>query len=299
MCSRLAGVFREFRPAIVHTHSYVLRYTLPASLAAPAGRMVHTVHNLAPREVDAAGRLIHRFAFRRRVVPVAVSEEVARSFRELYGFEPAATIPNGIDTEAFRRPGVRNEWRRANGFGEDDLLVVSVARLDPQKNPLGLIAAFARALGGDSRRHLLMAGDGSLREAARTAAAHHGLGDRVHFLGVRPDVAEILSACDIFALASNWEGSPVSVMEAMAAGLPVIATAVGGVPELVVRGKTGLLAQAGDMEAIARALAELAGDSDLRRALGAAGRQLSTGFGVDAMVDAYGRLFESLAGERR
>jgi glycosyltransferase involved in cell wall biosynthesis len=298
MVPRLIGVFRGFRPSILHTHSYVLRYTLPAGVAARAGAMVHTVHNLAGREVDATGRLIHRFAFRGRVTPVVVAAEVGRSFRKLYGAEPAAVIPNGIETGRYFRPGARQEWRRANGFSADDLLIVSVARLEPQKNPLGLIESFARALGEERRWRLLMAGDGSLRNAAREAALRLGIGERVHFLGVRSDVAEILSASDVFALASHWEGNPIAVMEAMAAGLPVVATAVGGVPELVVHGETGLLAPAGDEQAFADALAAVAGDPERRRDLGAAGLRRSAGFGVDAMVASYSRLFERLAGGR-
>ena len=298
MYPRLFRVFRGFRPSVVHTHSYVLRYTLPAGLAARLGPMVHTVHNLARREVDAAGRVIHRLAFRRRVAPVVVAAEVGRSFRKLYGVEPAAVIPCGIETGRFLRPGARQEWRRANGFSSEDLLVASVARLDPQKNPLGLIDSFARALGEDRRWRLLMAGDGSLRNAAREAAIRRGVGERVHFLGVRSDVAELLSASDVFALASHWEGNPIAVMEAMAAALPVVATAVGGVPELVVHGETGLLVPAGDEKAFADALAALAGGPDRRRELGAAGLRRSAGFSVDTMVASYSRLFERLAGGR-
>jgi glycosyltransferase involved in cell wall biosynthesis len=286
---RLFRVFRAFQPAIVHTHSYVLRYVWPVA----QGCVVHTVHNLAPREVDAIGRTIHRLAFRAGVVPVAVAAEVGRSFRELYGLEPAATIPNGIDTAEFRRPGARQEWRRANGFSGEDLLVVSVARLDAQKNPLGLIESFARALGQDPRWHLLMAGTGSLAAAARC-----GTCERVHFLGVRPDVPELLAASDIFALASHWEGHPMSVMEAMAAGLPVVATAVGGVPELVADGETGLLTPAGDNRAFADALAALAADPERRREFGEAGLRRAVQFDVDTMIASYSRLFERLAGER-
>jgi glycosyltransferase involved in cell wall biosynthesis len=296
MVARLFRVMRAFRPAVVHTHSYVLRYSLPAGLAARAGAMVHTVHNLASKEVDLAGRLIHRAAFRRRVAAVAVGEQVRSSFREWYGVEPAATIPNGIDSDAFRRPGARQRWRHQNGFAEGDFLIASVSRLDPQKNPLGLIEAFAQAFGDDLNCHLLLAGDGSLREAARDLAARRGVAERVNFLGVRADVAEMLAACDLFALSSHWEGSPLAVMEAMAAGLPVVATAVGGLPELVADGETGLLVPPGEERAFADALAGLARDSGRRQEMAAAAQRRAASFSVDTMVASYAGLFERLAG---
>ena len=279
MYSRLRRVLREFRPHIVHTHSYVLRYTLPLARGAA---MVHTVHNLATREVDALGRWIHRWGFRAGVVPVAVAGEVARSFEETYGFPPAAVIPNGIDAARFDCAGTREEWRRRNGFQPEDLLIVSVARLDPQKNPLGLVEAFERALTGG---HLLLAGDGSLRDRIR--------GGNVHCLGVRSDLPELLPACDLFALASHWEGRPMAVMEAMAAGLPVVATRAGGVPEIV--GDAGILVAPGDMAALADALAALARDARRRAAMGAAARARAREFDAGRMVAAYAGLFEEVA----
>jgi glycosyltransferase involved in cell wall biosynthesis len=300
MVARLFRVMRAFRPAVVHTHSYVLRYSLPAGLAARTSAMVHTVHNLAPKEVDLAGRLIHRMAFGRRVAAVAVGEQVRHSLRELYGAEPAATIPNGIDSNAFRRPGARQQWRQENGFAEGDFLIASVARLEPQKNPLGLIESFAQAFGAqafdDARWRLLLAGDGSLREAAREHSARLGVAGRVHFLGVRAEVAEMLAACDLFALSSRWEGSPLAVMEAMAAGLPVVATAVGGVPELVADGETGLLVPPGEERSFAAALASLARDPGRRHEMGTAALRRAAAFSVDAMVASYAGLFERLAG---
>jgi glycosyltransferase involved in cell wall biosynthesis len=293
MYPRLVRTFREMRPAIIHTHSYVLRYVWPAAAAGARGAaVVHTVHNIAEREAhDPVGRVVERAAFRLGVVPVAVAEEVARSFRKLYGFEPGATIPNGIDAARFRRPGERAAWRRENGFTDDDLLVVSVARLEPQKNPLGLVEAFSRVSGAGAT--LVMAGDGSLRDAVRER------GGRVRLAGVQTDVAPLLAAADVFALASQWEGNPMAVMEAMAAGLPVVATAVGGVPELVEHGVTGLLVPPGDAGAFAHALGALLSDALLRRRLGNAAREHAGRLGVDAMVAAYGDLFERLAGGSR
>jgi glycosyltransferase involved in cell wall biosynthesis len=278
MYTRLAAVREEFQPHVVHTHSYVLRYALPV-FARRGTAMVHTVHNLAEREADWLGRAIHRYAFRHGVIPVAIADEVARSVREVYGVEPES-IPNGIDTEAFRRPEAR--------LPEEEVVIVSVARLDPQKNPLGLIEAFAAVAAGGTRCRLLMAGEGSLLEAARERSA----GLSVSFLGVRSDMPELLNACDMFALASDWEGRPLSVMEAMAAGLPVVATAVGGIPEIVEDGVTGLLVPPGDTKALAGALECLVRSPQRRRQLGEAGRAASARFDSATMAAAYAALFE-------
>ena len=179
-----------------------------------------------------------------------------------------------------------------------------MARLEPQKNPLGLIESFVQAFGpqafGDApHSRLLLAGDGSLREAARAYAAQRGVADRVHFLGVRAEVAEMLAACDLFALSSHWEGSPLAVMEAMAAGLPVVATAVGGVPELVADGETGILVPAGEERAFAAALVSLARDPSRRQDLAAAALRRAAAFNLDTMVASYAGLFERLAGATR
>jgi glycosyltransferase involved in cell wall biosynthesis len=292
MVPRLAAVMREFRPEVVHTHSYVLRYTLPAVWLAGPQAMVHTVHNMAEREADRLGRAIQGWAWRRGVAAVAIGDEVARSFRAVYGRDPARTIPNGIETAAFGRPEARAAWRTAEGFGADEVLIASAGRLEPQKNPLGLIEAFARVPAG----RLVMAGEGSLMEAAGQKAERLGVEERVRFLGVRTDVAEMLSACDIFALASDWEGCPLAVMEAMAAGLPVVATAVGGVPELVEDGVTGILAARGDVQALASALDALAENPQRRLEMGQAARERSKRFEVSAMVEAYSALFEEMVG---
>jgi glycosyltransferase involved in cell wall biosynthesis len=277
---RLARDLRALQPDIVHTHSYVMRYVLPAwLLAGRPGRLVHTVHNLALKEVEWRGRLLHRVAFGLGVVPVAVSGEVAASFESVYGSAPAV-IPNGVDTEACCRP---EPWRRQNGIGERDLVVVSVARLDRQKNPLALARAFERIGTGT----LLVAGEGELRPQLEAR-------ERVRLLGVRRDTPELLAAADVFALASDWEGHPLALMEAMAAGLPVVATRVGGVEEIV--GDAGLLVPAGDEEDLTRALRQLMEDPELRRRLGQAARERSRRFGLRPMIESYQRLFERVSG---
>lgn len=297
MFSRLARAVAEARPDLIHTHSYVMRYVLPVTLRVePRPAMVHTIHNLARRDTGPLGRAINLAAFRRGAAAVAVAGEVARSFRAAYGFDAAAVIPNGIDLARFAPTGARERWRRERGIANGELLVVSVARLDAQKNPLALVEAFARLPGAP---HLAIAGAGRLRDAVRERAERLGVAERVLLLGAIEDVAPLLEAADIFALASDWEGNPVAVMEAMAAGVPVVATAVGGVPELVENGVTGLLVPAGDPAALAAALTAMAADAPLRRRFSQAARARSRSFGEGAMVSAYAALFKRAAEGRK
>jgi glycosyltransferase involved in cell wall biosynthesis len=127
-------------------------------------------------------------------------------------------------------------------------------------------------------------------------AARLGVSDRVYLPGLCRDVAQLLSACDIFVLASDWEGVPVAVIEAMAARLPVVATAVGGVGELVEADVTGILVPPGDAQALAGALADLAGDPERRLGMGERGRRRAERFDASVMVASYARLFERLCG---
>jgi glycosyltransferase involved in cell wall biosynthesis len=248
-----------------------MRYTLPVARC----KAVHTVHNLASREVEGLGRIVHRIGYRLGVVPVAVADAVADSFEEVYGFRPA-TIANGIDVGRFRRPECRSPWRAANGFRDDDVLIVSVARLEPQKNPRLLVDALPENC------HLLLAGEGSLRPALE---GH----PRVHLLGVRSDLPELLSSCDVFALASDWEGHPIAVMEAMAAGLPIVATSVGGVPEIVA--DAGVLVPAGDAKALRAGLEAVLCE---RERYARASRERAAAFDVRRTVASYAELFERL-----
>ena len=141
---------------------------------------------------------------------------------------------------------------------------------------------------------LLLAGDGHLQSAVEQQARDLGIADRVHFLGRREDVAELLASSDAFALASLWEGNPLSVMESMAAGLPSVVTSVGGVPELVEDGIHGFVVQPGDAQAMSEAMSRLVSDPAARRAMGeAAIQKANRKFGQKQMVEAY----ESLYGE--
>jgi glycosyltransferase involved in cell wall biosynthesis len=289
----LDRVVREWHPHVVHTHLYVLRYALPALLRRPVPLAVHTVHNLAEHEADFLGRIVQRLAFRRRVVPVPVSDQIARSVERVYRIRCGTVIPNCIPVERFGEdPAERVRWRKRHGFSSDVVLLTSVGRLEVQKDPLTLVRAFAAV--SDPRVHLLMLGDGALRQRVMDLVRSLQLDDRVHLFGKRDDVAQCLAASDVFVLSSRWEGNPLAVMEAMASGLPVVGTAVGGVPELVESGQHGILVPPGEPAELARAMLLLCRNPETRASMGAAARERSgRQFGLPRMVEAYDALYRT------
>ena len=270
MIPQLYRLFRAFCPDVVHTHLYVLRYTLLPMLFCRVPVRVHTVHNVAQKEVDRIGKLVHWIAFRLGgVVPISISREVANTVRAVYGRGiHTPVIYNGIPTTRFvSRAG------RDNAKKEKDVVLLHVGRFAPEKNHLLLIEAFALALKEYPTMQLWLVGDGALRPAVERLVKEKGLDKMVLFIGVIPNVADFLADCDLFVLSSDWEGFGIVIAEAMAAGKPVIATAVGGVPELVEDGVTGILVPSRDPQALAQAILRLVKDPDLRQRMGKAAQE--------------------------
>ena len=298
---RLHCALRDFRPDVVHTHLQVLRYAFPPLLLHRPGLMLHTVHNLAEREVEPRAQVLQKYAFRHGVMPIAVSKEVSLSLRRLYGVGSSRVIANGIRTSHYANPKVsRKAWRATEGFKEEHVLFVCVARFMEQKNHALLLRAFAQGLASSSRAQMLLVGDGPLREKLQAQAESLGIARQVRFLGVRSDVADVLGASDVFVMSSDWEGNPLSVMEAMASGLPLVCTAVGGVPDLFANGREGFLVQPGDGRGLANSMAFLLTSAESRLAMGAAGvRRAKEYYDVSRMVHAYEQLYEKAIGSTR
>lgn len=292
---RLHRALRDYRPDVVHSHLHVLRYALPSLMLLKPPLMLHTVHNLAEREVEPRAQRIQRYALSHRVIPVAVSREVALSLERLYGISPCRVIANGIPTSHYACPRItRSEWRVREGFTDDQVLFVCVARLAPQKNHAVLLKAFAEGPGGDPKAHLVLVGDGPLRDRLQGQAESIGLARRIHFLGVRTDIPDVLGAMDVFVLSSDWEGNPLSVMEAMASGLPIVSTAAGGVPDLFANGREGFLVPRGDAQALSGSMLFLLRDQETRQSMGAgAARHAKENFDVSRMVQQYEQLYEN------
>jgi glycosyltransferase involved in cell wall biosynthesis len=198
--------------------------------------------------------------------------------------EKIRVIQNGLDPLPFER-AQRGRIRPALGIGQEETVLVCVANIRPAKGHEVLLDA-AHLLKWESFSFSLwLVGDGDLRPAIEAKVRASDLNQHVRLLGRRADIPDILADADIFVLASHWEGMPGAIMEAMAAQLPVVATRVGGIPELVVEGETGLLVPPGDAAALATALKRLLTNPDLRRRMGQAGHQrITTHFRLEDKV---------------
>jgi len=240
-------------------------------------------------------RLLDRAVVSRRAdVLVAVSREDRRKLLEVEHIRPDRVrfIPNGIPPVEL---GDRRSARRELDLPADAPVVAAVCELRPQKAVEVLVRA-ASSLGAElPGLRVVVAGEGPERPALEALIAELGLGETVSLLGTRSDVPSILAAADVAALASDFEGSPLSVMEYMAAARPVVATAVGGVPDLIEDGVQGLLVPPRDERALAAALAALLGDPERAQTLGAQARERQQReFTLDAMVGRLELLYESL-----
>jgi glycosyltransferase involved in cell wall biosynthesis len=215
--------------------------------------------------------------------------------------ERIAILPNGIDADAFRRdPARRQEVRAALGLAPGDLVVGSVGRLEPQKRFDLLLAAFARLRGRFPRVRLLIAGEGSARPVLEAAMRDLGLDGGCRLLGHRDDAADLHHAFDLFVQSSDYEGTPYVVLEAMAMGTPVVATAAGGTGELIEDGIHGLLVPSGDARLLAEAMERALADRDATASRAAAARARVEGpLSFAARMRRVEAIYEELAASRR
>lgn len=253
MYYRLARRLAVYRPDVAHSHLSIQRYALP-SLVVNGIPAVHTLHTLAQYENDWAGKLVLRIAFAAGVRPVAIASAVQESVVSVYG-KRAPVVAHGIPVDTYRlSPPVREDYRNRLGWRLGDTVVVWVGRLDHPKAPGLVVEAAAPLIASKSTFRLAFVGEGALRKRLEEQVAFLGIRERVDFLGARGDIPQILAASDLFVLATEWEGSPLAILEARAAGLPIVATAVGGIPEMVMGWDATWLVPPGDAGELRSAL---------------------------------------------
>jgi glycosyltransferase involved in cell wall biosynthesis len=303
---RLLTLLRAGRYDIVHSHLF--RADLYAGVAvSQLGEhrplLVSTRHNDDRFFLNPFVGIVHYLISARQDLIIAISDHIARFTISRGVRHPSRVrrVYHGVEpplTRALEREGQR--IRHELGLSSDDFVIGNVGRLALQKGQRHLIGAMPLLLERVPRAHAIIAGGGDLEDYLRDLALEVGVADSVHVLGPRKDVPALMHAMDVFAMPSIWEGFGLVLLEAMAAGRPIVASRVATIPEVVLDGETGLLVPAGNPVALADALARLAGSPELARQLGEAGRErVRRDFSLEKMVGDTELLYRELIEERR
>ena len=279
---RLKIEIQAFRPDVIQTHLYVVSYVL---LASPRKiRKYHTVHNVAEKEAEGFRRFISRIAFRfGNFIPVAISPYCAETIEQIYHIR-ATEIPciiNGVDTTEYFP-----NHRKHNG-----IRFINVGRLQTQKNQQLAIRAFAEVHKENPLTRLKIVGEGELRGELEQLVKKLGIENVVSFDGQSSEVNEKLNSADVFVQSSDYEGLPISVLEAMACGLPIVSTKAGGTIDIVEDNVNGFLVEMGDLQGLARCMAKLAQDEKLRDDMGGASRHSVIKYDISKCAQEYEKLY--------
>lgn len=302
---RLVRLIKERRPDIVHTRNWGAVDAILAAKLAGVSTVIHGEHGWNmddPRGQNLKRRMVRKLLSGGVDRFVAVSEDIKNWMVNSVGIKGSKVVKilNGVDTDKFC-PGNKQDARIKLGFLNDEVIIGTVGRLDPVKDQGLLLRAFARLNHGQKNLRLVLVGDGPERKGLESLRDTLPCRDRIVFLGERHDIDNVLQILDIFVLPSRSEGISNTILEAMATGLPVIATAVGGNPELVQDGHTGLLIPPDNCDALANALnfyIEQYPHMILIHGSNARDRAVRD-FSLDRMVKEYEVLYIKLAKERR
>lgn len=294
---RMRSLLRAFGADVLHTHNPMAHYyAVAAALGLGIGRVLNSRHGMGSGELSARREKLYRLALLATDHAVSVCDAARQRF-VAHGVMPsrkASVVRNGIDLSRFmaRNSAASGTLRMALGLPDDVVLFGTVGRLNEAKQQGRLLVALRTLIDSGVPAALVIAGDGELRAALEAQTDSLGLRERVRLLGARSDVPDLLAAMDVFVLPSRTEGYSLALVEASAAALPIIATAVGGNAEIVQDGLTGLVIPAGDDDRLVAAMRELALDPPRRERLGSGARQWALREGsLDAMCDGYQSLY--------
>ena len=296
--ARLVHLVRSWKPDILHSHMVHANLMARAlRLLVPLPALVSTIHNIyegGPVWM-AAYRLTNRLVDQMTIISQAAADRFVRE--SIIPKELLRVLPNGVDIASFRNvaPSVRESLRRSMEL-DSEFVWLAVGRFEVAKDYPNMLRAFAKVREQTDQTVLLLVGHGSLQGEAEGLSRDLGLASSVRFLGVRNDVPELMSAADGYVLSSAWEGMPIVLLEAAAAGLPIVATMVGGNHEVVSDELSGFLVPPRDSDALSRAMLRLMGLPEAQRcSMGERGREnIRLHHGLTRMVDQWEDLYREV-----
>ena len=300
--AKLAALAYKHNAALFHAHQYSpFFYSVLTRAIAPRTKLLFHEHGRHYPEVDSPKRrAVNRHLFQKLTTRiVAVSEECRERVVKYENLprEAIEVVYNGVKAPPPADDETRLATRKQLGLGPDDVVTGTVGRLDPVKNVPLALGSLAALLPSNPHLKLLVIGDGPARADIEARAASLGVTDKLVMTGFRDDAAELVCAMDIFLLPSLTEGTSLALVGAMAAGLPAVATSVGGTPEVLEQGRTGLMVESEDQEGLTAAIEELLGDPARARRMGEAAREeYLKRFTFDGMIDRFRTIYRELLG---
>lgn len=281
MKKKLKKLFSEECPDVIHVHLNAIKYAAPAAKAAKIPKCIYTVHSMAEKDALGISQILNHCFFKRSMAqPVALNVAVKESTARVYGI-CECKIPvvfNGIDLS---KCIVKNDY----SLGEN-IEFLHIGSFSAPKNHDGMLRAFSKVLERYSNARLRLIGEGPLRGQAEELAHSLGIGKNVIFEGARSNVYPYLNAADIFLFPSIYEGMPMTLIEAMGSGLPIVATEVGGIPDMLTNGENALLCEC-EVDEIACACIELIENKNMRERYGLAALNASKLFSAENMAKRY------------
>lgn len=277
---------KQFKPDIINTHLQVVPYILPSVIFFRIKKKFHTVHSVACKESTGLLKFIMKFAYKVcGFVPVAISDYVKQTICNEYKIkeDKIPCIYNGIETKK-----IYTNQRDKN----QEIKFITIGRMQNEKNHKLMINAFAEVCKERNNITLTILGDGVLRTDIEKQINQYGLGNKVFLKGIVNNVADELNKSDIYIMSSNYEGLPLSILEAMACGLPVITTKAGGVVDIVKDYENGLLVEVENKMQLINAMKKLIDDSELRERMGKVSLEYSRKYDISECTKSYERLYE-------
>ncbi len=286
--NKMRKVFKAERPDVIHTHRYLSRYAIPAAVMAGVKGRVHTLHSVASMEVGDRDKKFNSFFYRHvGMQPVAITPEVKKTVEEVYKLPPEkiGMVHNGINID---KCTPKRDYSQNGTFR-----LVHIGRFQDVKNHDSIIKAFSMVHKKHPDTKLCFYGQGVLLDSCKKLAEELGLSDSIEFCGVTGDVYSVLACADAFLLCSHYEGMPMTLIEAMASGLPIVATAVGGIVDIIEDRECGLLCR-DDIDDIAEKICNLISDESLREKCGKEAAKRANNFSSDSMADGYIKIYNKV-----